>query len=127
MDDKIFDPRIDAALNEVPLAKLPQGFVQGVMTPIRREEIQPARRFDFNRYAIPVFLVSFVVLLASAGTWFFLQFDPQRLGTAGLDLSRLAVDLPLPLIAVILASILICCFVTYSGFLSFLWLVNETG
>jgi hypothetical protein len=127
MDDKVFDPRIDEALQNIPLAELPQGFVQSVMEPIRREGKRRVWRFDFNRYAVPVFLVSFVVMIASAGAWVVMQFDQQSLAEVELDISRLIGNLPLPLTAAILASTLICIFVMYSGFLSYFWIVNETG
>ncbi len=68
------DPRLDRALDTVPLAPLPSGFVRRTVQ--RLPAPRPRFRLDFLDVALSAFLLVFAASLALAGFWLANLVDP---------------------------------------------------
>ncbi len=86
------DPRIPLALDNLPAAPLPPGFVRKTMArlPARR----PRFRLEFVDVAVPAFLTMFLFMAGSTGIWLVNQIDPVKLAQLQIQLEWLWLNLP---------------------------------
>ena len=81
MDD--LDPIIDTFLEEAPLQPLPDGFAKRAL---RQALIDSHFKLRFLDFALPLFALLFVPLLAVAAWWGYKQIDPIWLAQTRLEL-----------------------------------------
>lgn len=77
------DPTLDNFLECMPLAPLPNGFMQRTMS---RVILQQHYRLRFIDFALPLFALLFLPLLLGIAWWVMAQIDPLWLAQARLEL-----------------------------------------
>lgn len=127
MNDKMNDRRLDAALDQLSLAELPEGFVPRVMASVRQGQMGERQRFDFQRYVVPGFALAFVVGLAASGAWWVSLADPQSVQTVFKTIAVEMADIPLGILLTLAGSLTLCLLFMYTGFLSYFFLISESG
>lgn len=68
------DPRLDEALDSMPLALLPKGFSRRVLTKIERPQVR--FRLTFLDLSLPAFFTLFATIIVGAFVWIYTTMDP---------------------------------------------------
>ena len=68
------DPRLDDALDSLPLAPLPRGFSHRVLAKIEHPQVR--FRLTFLDLALPVFFTLFAAIIVGAAVWISTTMDP---------------------------------------------------
>lgn len=71
------DPRIDEAINSIPLVELPTGFIARTMERIANQRKSIRFRFHFIDIALPAFFSIFLLVLLGVGLWGYNQINPR--------------------------------------------------
>lgn len=74
MRSKMYDLRLDEALDSMPLAPLPEGFSRRVMAKIERPQVR--FRLTFLDLALPAFFTLFTTIIVGAAVWIYTTLDP---------------------------------------------------
>ena len=82
------DPRIDEAINSIPLAELPEGFVPRTMDRIANQRKSIRFRFNFIDIALPAFFSIFLLVLLGVGQWVYNQINPRWLQYMQLEVAH---------------------------------------
>ena len=68
------DPRLDEALDSMPLAPLPKGFSRRVLAKIERPQVR--FRLTFLDLVLPTFFTLFATIIVGAAVWIYTTMDP---------------------------------------------------
>ena len=68
------DPRLDEALDSMPLALLPKGFSRRVLTKIERPQVR--FRLTFLDLTLPALFTLFATIIVGAAVWIYTTMDP---------------------------------------------------
>ena len=68
------DPRLDEALDSMPLALLPKGFSRQVLAKIESPQVR--FRLTFLDLALPSFFALFATIIVGAAVWIYTTMDP---------------------------------------------------
>jgi len=93
----MYDPRIDEALDSMPVAALPKGFTSRVMAKVERPQVR--FRLTFLDLALPSFFTLFATLIVGTAVWIYTTIDP--LWSPRFILFDLASDEDYPLFALV--------------------------
>jgi hypothetical protein len=68
------DPRLDEALDSIPLVALPEGFTGRVLARIEHPQVR--FRLTFLDLALPTFFSMFAAIILGAAVWIYTTLDP---------------------------------------------------